>query len=263
MSNYPRLKFLWIWLLLATPLCSLIIEIPHFKEICTHVTPDTLILLDIDDTLIETQQMLGSSPWFEQRCKKYRDEGFSSSVALEKSLAEWKAVTQLTKMKLVESGTEEIIRQFQMDGYYVMGLTARGLGLVSRTRLQLAEHLIDLSVCCPSKEDFYTCVKDQGVLYRYGILYTSGRCKGESLFKICEQMGYTPKKIVFVDDKLSHLQDVESFAKMRGIEFIGLRYNYSDAHKAAYRPEIADIEWHHSTFGKILSDAEATSIHIQ
>ena len=49
-------------------------------------------------------------------------------------------------------------------------------------------------------------------------------------------------------------------AEKRGVEFIGLRYAYSDEKKARFSPEIADIQFTHSSFNKILSDEEAKQI---
>lgn len=259
MSRYQQLKFLWIWLLLAGPLSARIIEAPHFQDITSHIDANTLILLDIDDTLIVSKQMLGSDPWFEHRWKSYRDEGLSLSDALEKSVAEWVIMCHLTQTEIVEPGTETLIQKLQREGNLVMGLTSRDFSLATRTRTQLREHHIDLSHSAPCPKDHYTCIDGHGVLYRHGILYTSGRCKGEALFKICEQMGFTPKRILFINDKLSHLQDIEKSAQEKGVEFIGLRYGYTDPRKAAFRPEIADVQWKCSNLGKILSDEEASA----
>ena len=60
-----------------------------------------------------------------------------------------------------------------------------------------------------------------------------------------------------MDDKASHLVAIETEAQKRGIEFVGLRYAYSDIHKAAYRHEVAEFQFKHSSFAKLLSDEEA------
>lgn len=45
-----------------------------------------------------------------------------------------------------------------------------------------------------------------------------------------------------------------------GIEFLGLRYAYSDARKAAFCKEIAEIQFTHSSFAHILSDNEGLAL---
>ncbi len=261
MSYHKRLIFLWV--LFIGPLSALIVETSHFRDILSHVTPGTLILMDIDDTLLIPKQTLGGECWFDYRWKKYQSEGLSSSEALQKTLAEWEAIRHLTKMELVEPGTAEVIQELQRDGCSVMALTVQELSLHTRTRLHLQEQEINLSHSGPFSQDVYTNVAGHGVLYRHGILHTSGRNKGLSFFQICDQTGYVPQKVVLIDDKLSHLKAVESYAEARGIEFIGLRYGYNDARKAAFDQKIADIQWEHSRFGRILSDEEAASINIE
>ena len=48
-------------------LFSLIVEAPHFRDLEQYADSDTLVLLDIDDTLLITSQMLGSDVWFCER----------------------------------------------------------------------------------------------------------------------------------------------------------------------------------------------------
>lgn len=234
---------------------SEIIETKHFKEILDHTTPDTLIVLDIDDTLLIPIQMLGCDEWFCYRLKQLRQEGLDPSAALERSLAEWEGIRHLTKMEIVEPGTEEVVQTLQTRGLTVMGLTTQGIALATRTVLQLKEHYIDLTKTAPSQQDHFFTIANHGVLYRHGILFTSGQPKGVALFKLCDAVGLTPKRILFINDKGTHLVDVEKTANERGVEFIGLRYAYSDARKAAFSPLIADRQF--EPFRQIMSDEEA------
>lgn len=234
-----------------------IIEVHHFGELVKHATLDTLILLDIDDTLIIPEQMVGCDDWFMLRIKNYLGVGFDKTEALEKTLAEWEAVRHITKMKIVEKGTESIVAKLQQTGYHVMGLTTQGLALATRTVQQLKENNIDLSIAAPSKDDFYVTVNGHSVLYRKGILFTSGQDKGQAFFAFCDNFGLVPKRVVFINDKASHLREVEPVAEKRGVDFVGLRYGYSDIHKSRFKPEIAEIQFSHSSFAKIMTDKEA------
>ncbi|MDE3046269.1 MAG: DUF2608 domain-containing protein [Verrucomicrobiota bacterium] len=245
------------FLLLTTCLFGEIVEVQSFREIEQHVTPDSLVLLDIDDTLLIPVQMLGCDEWFQHRMKKHSAEGLSAEDSLEKSLAEWEAVRHLTKMDLVEADTNAIVQRMQAQGYMIMGLTTQGLALATRTVLQLGEHQIDLLQTAPSKSDFYLAQNSHGVLYRHGILFTSGTKKGKALLAFCDDIGYKPSRVLFINDKATHLADVESAVQERGIPFLGLRYAYSDARKAAFRAELADYQFSVSTFTHLLSDEEA------
>jgi phosphoglycolate phosphatase-like HAD superfamily hydrolase len=235
-----------------------IFEVKHFAEIKTYLLPETLIILDIDDTLLVPKQMLGSDEWFQRRLKYHEKE--EAKDALEKTLAEWEAIRHLTEMELVEPGIETIIHQLTIDGYPIMCLTTQGLALATRTQHQLLEHQIDISKCCPFAKDVYYTNNNHGLLFRNGILFTSGTHKGQALFGLLKTLNLTPQRILFVNDKRSHLLNVEETAKEKNIPFIGLRYGYSDERKAAYSEAIADYEWKHSTFSHLLSDKEAKNL---
>lgn len=240
----------------SATLTGKIVETKHFSEILNFVTPETLLILDIDDTLLIPSQTLGTDVWFISRMKEYQENGDSYSQALEKALAEWEAVRLITKVKIVEQGTEKIIADLQGMNIKVMGLTTQGLTLATRTKNQLLSLNIDLSKTAPSKDDHYF-INNHGVLYRQGILFTSGTPKGAALLKLLDIIGYQPNHIIFINDKETHLRDVEDGIKGRNIDFVGLRYNFSDQRVANFRREIADIQWKNSTFDRLLTDEEA------
>lgn len=239
---------------IVSQLYGTIVEVAHFSEIRSHVDKNTLVLLDIDDTLLIPTQMLGCDEWFQYRYNEHKALGVS--LALEKTLAEWEAIRHLTKMEIVEMGTDEIVRELQQE-FSVMGLTTQGLALATRTSQQLKENSLDLSLSAPSGEDHCVSIGGHAVLYRKGILFTSGQAKGESLFKLCEKIGIEPARIVFINDKKEHLQDIETAAQRRGVEFIGLRYGFSDERKKAFDPKIATYQFTHSSFDHLLTDEEA------
>ncbi len=254
-----RLFFFILAYCALAPLHAKILEAPHFKEVVPHVNADTLLILDIDDTLLIPVQMLGCDEWFRHRLAKHK-ASMSSQEALGKSLAEWEAVRHITKMEIVEKDTDSIIASLQSKGFTMIGLTTQGLALSTRTTQQLKENNIDLSLTSPNKESHYFTNQGLGVLFQNGILFTSGTSKGESLFTLCEKIKFMPKRIVFINDKGAHLEDLEESANKRGIEFIGLRYSYSDKRKSSFVPEIAEVQFTQSSFHRLLTDDEARDL---
>lgn len=240
--------------------CADIFETPHFDEIQQYVNPNTLVIVDIDDTLLIPVQTLGTDVWFCSRLSHHSKTQSDYALALDRALAEWEAVRHLTNVKIVEEGTQTILRHMQSQGVVIMGLTTQGLALATRTHMQLKSLGIELSLTPPSQDDFYFINGPHGVLYSHGILFTAGTSKGTALVKLLDQMNFHPDRVVFINDKLSHLKDLEKSVVMRNIEFIGLRYSFSDDRVANYSQEIADIQWDQSSFGRILSDSEAASL---
>lgn len=237
---------------------AIIVEAKNFKEITNYIYPETLFLLDIDDTLLIPVQTLGTDAWFLSRLNYHLQMGNEYPLALDKSLAEWEAVRHLTDVKIVEDGTDHIIDEMQKNNIAIMGLTTQGLALATRTIVQLASLSIDLSKTAPYSQDCYFINGKQGVLYRQGILFTSGTSKGEALIKLLDLIDYHPKHIVFINDKKTHLEDIEKSVELTNMTFTGLRYSYSDQRVANFQCEIAEIQWSRSTLNHLLSDEEAS-----
>ncbi|MCB1149869.1 MAG: DUF2608 domain-containing protein [Chlamydiia bacterium] len=184
-------------------------------------------------------------------------QGKEPHEALEMALSEWMAVQNISKMKLVEPSAAEIVRSLQEAGYTVMGLTTRGLGQSTRTNEQLKTVGIDLSRTAPANEDIFF-MNGRGVLFRGGTLFTANTHKGKALFTFLDEAGYKPQRILFINDKRSHILPIEEWADQRGVPFIGLRYGFLDEKVKNLNLEITEIQWEH--FGHILSDAEAQKI---
>ncbi len=239
------------------PLFGAIHEVHHFHEIKKHVDMDTLVILDIDDTLLLPQQTLGTDVWYRHRLNENKKRGLCPQAAFEKTLNEWEAVRRLTKVKIVEEGTDHIVKEMQDQGIRVMGLSTQGFSLAQVTASQLNDLNIFLDKNPPSKEDHYFSI-GEGVLYRKGILFTSGAPKGKALFALLDKIGYRPQHIVFINDKETHIVDVEGDAHEKEVKFTGLRYAYCDKRIEAFNPEIAEIQF--APLKELLSDDEAHSI---
>ncbi len=252
-----RFKNLVVTLLLSSFCRGAIVQIDQINDLYSYLKPSTLVIFDIDNTLMMTSQQLGSDQWFCKRSADYQAKGLSFQEATDKALSEWVAIQSITRVKPVETGGPEVVRRIQRQGYTVIGLTTRGLGLSTRTVEQLHSIGIDLSQTAPTQEEtFFKATR--GVLFRGGILFTAGTDKGVSLFRFLDRLDFTPKSIVFINDKTTHLEEVEKAARARGIEFLGLRYSRTDEWVASFNPEITDIQLR--SFGHILSDEEAEKL---
>jgi len=250
-------RFICALFLMAAPLGAEIIEVMNLDQIYNYLKPNTLVIFDIDNTLIEPVQSVGSDQWFRHRIAHWIDQGLEQDEALEKALNDWMAVQNITKMQLVEPNAAKIVDHLQDRGFVVIGLTTRGLGMSTTTNKQLKALGIDLSRTAPSKEDIFFMNK-RGVLFRGGILFTANTHKGSALFKLLDELDTTPKMILFINDKRSHIVPVEEWAAKRNIPFVGLRYGYLDEKVKNMNIEMTDIQFEH--FGHILSDDEAKEI---
>lgn len=279
MKLLPVLKTIFtVAILTAHTLTAKIVEAPHFADILPYATPGTLIILDIDDTLLIPVQTLGSDVWFAYRYKQNKASGMESDVAIEKTLAEWESIRHITSMKTPESDTADIVKTMQDKGVAVIAMTTQGITLSTRTNQHLHSVNIDMSRTSPEQEDYYFINTEgmskiyaqpdivtighendhRGVLLRGGVFFTAGSNKGTALTGLLEHFGVKWQGVVFINDKNSHLVETEAAMEKLGIPFVGLRYSHGDKRVKSFREDVADVQFKHSTFQHILSDEEAT-----
>jgi len=221
-----------IWISLITVSLNLngnIIEIKHFSELPKYVNePKTLVILDIDNTISEPTNEVGSDQWFSACIKKEIDAQLDKIEAINKVLPSYFAAQKKAKVKPVETETVKIIQSLQKQKFPVLGLTARSLPLIDCTHKQLKSINVDLSRSSLSKKDITFSDYPFPTKYQKGIIFCGNNNKGQILKKYLDLISFQPSKIIFVDDKKSNLETVEKEFKNSRISFIGLRYSYLD-----------------------------------
>lgn len=65
---------------------------------------------------------------------------------------------------------------------------------------------------------------DHNPVFRGGILFCDIFSKGDCIRSFFEYIGWTPKKIIFIDDLLRNLSDVGEFCDENKIEYVGIEY---------------------------------------
>lgn len=229
-----------------------IFEISTIKQCEEHIRPDRLIVFDIDNTIMEASQTLGSDQWFSYRIRENQNKGLSEQESFYRTLIEWMAVQLQTQVKLVEPQFSSLFDHIVKGGWKVVGLTSRGQELAGRTLEQLNSIGVDLSRASPTPQEI---VFGQGQVYHGGVLFAHGSNKSTLLFQFLNRVALHPKGIIFVDDKMNNLLDVEKECAANQIAFWGLRYAYMDKKVQAMRPEVAEVQL--KTFSQLISDEEA------
>jgi hypothetical protein len=245
--------FLCFSLSFTFSLTAKIVEVSSIRELPAFLEKEMLVVFDIDNTLIEPQQLLGSDQWFDHRIAEYK-KTCSSEMAFSKTYVEWVAIQNLSAMKPVESETIPLLKKLQQEGYTLMALTARSEDFCHCTFNQFDSLGIDFSPTSPSHGDFFF-LNRLPLLYRKGVLFTSGTHRGEALSKFLKKIHYFPKSILCINDKQVYLQEMEVVCKKMAIPFIGLRYGYLDQKVLQFDPKIAEVQW--QAFGHLLSDQVA------
>lgn len=244
-------KYIVFFILYSTFLFPQIFEIKNISEIEKYITKDSLVIFDLDNTIIEPAQVLGSDQWFCYQLKEYEKE--SKSQALKKTLNKWFDIQYLTKAKLVEDKALYLINKIQKEGILLMALTTRNEAIASAAIRQLDSLGINFQKNSPSQDNFYL---ENDILFKKGIVFASGKDKGSVLGKFLKKINFSPKSIIFVDDKKKNITEIDAFCKLNKINYLGFRYGYLDEKIKKYNPKIADIQYQKLNIS-ILSDEKA------
>lgn len=224
--------------LLALPLRAEVREIVSMSEIAPALTPGTLLVLDIDNTLVEPVGNIGSDQWYYYLEKAYRRDGLEESEAETKAGDTWTKAQATVAVKPVEPLTPGFVRAQQARGLKVMALTARGPEDATATFRQLAAIGVDFSVNPVSKQELKTPHKG---LYSRGVFFVGeGPDKGKTLAAFLKTISLRPKKIVFVDDKPHHARNVDAAMTAAGLTCTAFRYGAADAKVAAFNAVMSE-----------------------
>jgi len=231
----------------------------EIKECCTlleieqYIDEKTLVVFDLDNTLIRPKQMLGSDEWFCFYFNKKIDEYGDRDRAEKAALSLWLAIHTVSSMQCIEPCTQSVIKKLQQKGIPLMVLTVRNSNAVNVSIRQLHSVHLDFSKTAPVEHPVnlhgIDCVR-----YEKGVLFVADHNKGEALLQFLQQHSLQPEKIVFIDDKWSLVEQVK-VVESAGIEYVGLRYGGADRHRQNFDPEVAEEQLRFLM--NILSDEEA------
>lgn len=103
-----------------------------------------------------------------------------------------------------------------------------------------------LILCQFQRSDPYFDPKYWMSLYQQGMLFVGDlNSKGEVFKLFLEKIQGSPKKIVFIDDKMKNVQDLENALAGSGITHIGVHYTAIDHVPPIYSRELAEFQYKH------------------
>jgi hypothetical protein len=251
-------------LIFLTGFCNLNREIFHADEIHdikSEITPDTLILFNVAEVLMDTESSLGTQAW-----RKFIRSRTDAKTHDELT---W-IVFENFPPKSPETTTPELIQELQSNGYTTFGFTSRGrnewyssqvLDVDLKTEQLLLQIGIDFSKTTLNNE-LSMLPELFGEYFHNGIIYAgNSQNKGELLKQIIETTGYLPSKVIYVDDKEDSLKEVEKAVESINIPFVGYVYSKTAQNHQNFDPQIANIElWWFLRYDTILTDQDAEQI---
>lgn len=242
-------------MIIPSLLLGKLIEAESLEEIIKHLSYNSLVFCDLDNTLIMANQHFGSVQWGDHYINKLIETGESPQRAEEYVHHLWMTILPSLPMRLVDPDAPQIIQNIRNSGIQVLGLTARFPYEAPYTHPQLQKFGIQFDHPYSDHE----IPVDYPALYEKGILFSGTRNKkSEVLINFLKRFHLFPKKIIFIDDKWSHVKDLESALAPFNIEFVGIRLSKADKHVNEYDPLIAEIQM--DLFPNFISDEEALQL---
>lgn len=262
-----KIKIFLVIFLVSKIAIAEIREAPNMASALEGADNTTLVILDLDNTTMMPPQTLGGEEWFdyfvEKRMSEYKKLGMSEAQAKEKAidkgLVEWNQFHKNARVIPVESETPKLISEIQAKGALTMALTARPFELGESTVSQLKSIGIELQKSTVSTKMIKVPGKNKATFYKGALLVGPKNNKGEVLAQFLKLISFKPKKIIFVDNKKHHVENVEKALADSKISYFGRRYGASDKKISSMNKDVLEIQ-HKYFFGEVLSDQEAKKL---
>ncbi len=211
-------------------------EESRMARVLDELTPGTLVVFDIDNTLMSPTGHLGSDEWFSYLEVKYSAEGMPPAAATAKADAAFNRVQPCLAMRPVDPDAPRVLAELRRRGVPHFALTARGAVIreITLAQLRTTDLAMDAGVFVPG-------VAGPGTAFASGVFFIGegGVTKGEALTRILAKSGLKPARVIFVDDKSKHTRTVAESMRMLGIPCLALRFSAKDPGVAAFRRDLA------------------------
>jgi hypothetical protein len=189
---------------------------------------DTMVIFDIDNTLLHTNQDLGSDAWAYWFVKQKLKEGFRPQQALDYMFDLFRHVHSHIDVYPVEEQTVDIVKQLKSIDIQTICLTGRQAAMIDVTQDQIKKTGFTLN-CPQDLNKSITLKMKYPVEIVNGIICGGMNEKGNVLEELFERLHFPlPQSIVFVDDRKSCVESVSRKCSDNNIACTGLRYGYMD-----------------------------------
>ena len=232
------------------------LETGDITAIEAHIDSATLVLFDIDTTLVKTDHMLGSEAWADMMTRRYILQGMSPLQARAELTPLWNAVLIHSVVRPLDAEVQTTLRRLQRRGIRVMGISDKDpeMAYIRLEHLRLCD--AHLSATAPHRGVLNipanACAK-----MVHGVLFTGVyNNPGDVLASFLDELGYYPSNIVMISNKAHLLHEIETAVSHVGIPFVSVRHSGLDA--IDFRSDISEVQL--NLFNRVMSDDAARAL---
>jgi hypothetical protein len=206
------------------------------------MTPNTLVIFDIDNTLAHPTEELSSDEWFCYLVDTKMAQGNDPLTAIYYALPAAFYAQFHIPLAATEQTTTALIQQLINNNIAVMALSTRSIFIAERTLEQLDN--ININFLIPHvSPDPLVLRMEHPCFYNRGILFGGNNDKGQAIIKFFDTVNYHPDTVIFVDDKMKYLLSLERAFEDRNITFYGIRYSGCDGKVKNFDPAKAEAQY--------------------
>ena len=221
-------------------------EVARIVEIESAVTPETLVVFDIDNTLLAPAGQLGSDQWFYFIDSLYKLQGMGEKEAGDLAMRVWNEAQRRVTVGPLEPDTVALLARLAARGVPMMALTARTLDIAELTATQLATAGLSLEGRLPGARATRIPRAELGAaedaLFAHGVLFVGeSNDKGKVLSRFLQMSDLRPARVVFVDDKARHVKNVEAALSALGVPSVAFRYGGADARVEQFNAVMSEV----------------------
>lgn len=185
----------------------------------------TLVVFDIDDTLLTSSAFFGSDYWYEWQKSLAPGEAGKAPCLFDVIGANYELGTQ-------RPTEPDAVRLFNGLDRDVLLLTARNPMYRGGTERELlaAGYVLPPMLGKPGHGEYFEHPATGGtaISYQHGILMVSGQDKGTLLTAWLERRGLRYRRVILVDDGRRNIENVRQALRTAGIDYRGLWYTRID-----------------------------------
>lgn len=242
-----------------------IVEIDKIESISDYLRKDTLVLLNVGDTLFSPSSMLSDNQWREYFVERV-NEVAKTPEAAKVIVDEVKAlIVEKIPKTTPESATAAFVSNLQREKIPVLGFSKRCFATTYAPRNDLITYnqLLNLDIDLVKTLSYYHAKEYQNDAhaFKYGMIFTNKNPIGPAVLEFLANNNLAPAHIIVVGDELIDLEEAELSLNSVNITSQGLRYSHIDQRKNAFDKDLGTIEFFaFYNDGKLLSDEEALQI---
>ena len=236
-------------------------EAKAMSEVFSSVTQGSIVVFDLDNTVLEAKQTLGTDQFFSYLVKKAEEAGLRGQEAKDLALLQAALIQPRSTVRLVEESTLGFLKSLHEKNVTVFALTARPFAWAEGTLNQLASLQVDFTKTAP-RIPIESNRNLKELNYQGGVIFLQpGQDKGNTLLKFLKVSRQNPEKIIFIDDKLHNVESVDTALRAAGIENVEFRYGAADERVKNFDSQLANFEFHYFLLHKVfLNDEEARNL---